>query len=273
MKKRFVIWTFVLAAFAGLSMFLWHWRQMPMRDNGVSQIEVIATAKKLGIDTTVPAQTVAPPLKLSHPVRLAIGSLGLADNNQNQQLGDLVTADLTDAPGFNLVERQSLNAVLRELKLSLDGFVRAKDAVRAGKLLKADWFLLGTEAKINETNCIVVRVVDARTGIMRDAGAFPGEKSPVQLAKDLALFMRQSRQDAASAKIRVYLAIGAFEDLSVNNRQANFPTQLRGYLTAAYQGGNVTLLEREYVETLLREVHLDLAGLTDEDSTNPPAPM
>jgi hypothetical protein len=213
------------------------------------------------------------PLDMSQTVRLAIGSLGLSDNDHNQRLGDLVTVELTGAPGFNLVERQSLDAVLRELNLSLFGFVRAKDAVRAGKLLKVDWFLLGTEAKINDTNVIVARVVDARTGILRDAGVFLCEKPATQLAADLALFMRQSRQNAASAKTREYLAIGAFEDLSVNNRQADFPAQMRGYLMAAYQGGSVTLLEREYVDTLLREVRLDLAGLTEENETNSPPPM
>ena len=69
--------------------------------------------------TNMPTQAVLVPLKMSEPVRLAIGSLGLSDPNQNQQLGDLVTAELTGQPGFNLVERQSLAAILRELNLSL----------------------------------------------------------------------------------------------------------------------------------------------------------
>jgi hypothetical protein len=182
-------------------------------------------------------------------------------------------ADLTGTPGLNLVERQSLETVLRELNMSWSGLVRAKDAVRVGKLLKVDWFLLGTEAKIKGSNSIVVRIVDARTGILRDAGVFPAGKPPTELAADMATFVRQTRQNAASAEPRIYLAIGTFEDLGVNNRQAAFPTQLRGYLTAAFQGGKVTLLEREYVNTLLQEMHLDLAGLTEESGTNAPVPV
>jgi len=238
----------------------------------INESDLYKAALKRGDAEPLPS-TVLVPLDLSQPVRLAIGSLGPADNYQNQQLGDLVTAELTGAPGFNLVERQSLAAILREMNLSLSGFVRAKDAVRAGKLLKADWFLLGTETKFNGTNAIMVRVVDARTGILRDAGVVAANQSPAKLAADVAAFARQSRQNAATAKTHVYLAIGAFEDLSVNNRQADFPTQLSGYLTAAYQGGYVTLLEREYVDTLLQEVRLDLAGLTEESDTNPPPPM
>lgn len=232
--------------------------------------EMAEYSAKSGL-SNAPTQAVLVPLDLSQPVRLAIGGLGLADNDKNQQLGDLVTTELTGAPGFNLVERHSLSAILRELNLSLSGFVRAKDAVRVGKLLKVDWFLLGTEAKINGTNSLVIRVVDARTGVMRDAGVVLENKASVKLAADVATFVRQTRQNAASAKPRVYLAVGAFEDLSINNRLADFPRQLQGYLIAAYQGSSVTLLEREYVEALLEEVHLDLAGLTEDSGSNPPA--
>jgi hypothetical protein len=197
----------------------------------------------------------------------------MADEEKNRQLGDLVTAELTGAKGFDLIEPESLARILEEQHLNWSGLVRAKDALRIGKLLKAEWFLLGTEARIGETNCLVARVVDARTGIIRDAGVFPADTSSRQLATDLGEFLRQVRQNAANARMHTYLAIGAFEDLSVNNRRADFPSQLRGYLTAAYRGGSVTLLERQSVDTLLREMHLDLAGLTDDSEQGPPEPM
>jgi len=93
---------------------------------------------------------------------VAIGGLGLAAEADNQKLGDLATAGLTGMPGIELVERQSLAAVLQELNLNWSGFVRAKDAVRAGKLLKADWFVFGTRTELNHTHAIVVRVVKRR---------------------------------------------------------------------------------------------------------------
>ena len=48
---------------------------------------------------------------------------------------------------------------------------------------------------------------------------------------------------------------------------------MRAYLTRAYQPSQVTLLEREQVSTLLQEVRLDLAGLTDDPGTNAPQPL
>jgi hypothetical protein len=276
MKNRFLFWTIIVILAGGTAMtirFLSTQRAgqrafgEPLSDQDLAR----AFRKMHGSDATEAAPL--KPLELKRSVRLAFGSLGLADDEQNGRLGDLVLTELSGAQGLELVERQSLEKVLHELNMSLSGFIRAKDAVRAGKLLKADWFLLGTGAKINGTNSIVIRVVDARTGILRDARAFQSGKPLAQLAIEIAAFVRQSRQNAASAKMPVFLAIGTFQDVSINNRQAGFPSQLRGYLTAAYQGGKVTLLEREYVDTLLQEVRLDLAGLTEDAAANTPAPI
>ncbi|HZM09756.1 MAG TPA: hypothetical protein VFC15_06040, partial [Candidatus Limnocylindrales bacterium] len=66
-------------------------------------------------------------------------------------------------------------------------------------------------------------------------------------------------QAGSEAKPHVFLAVGTFQDLSLNNRLAEFPRQLRTQLIEAYQGSEITLLEREYVNELLQEVRLDLA--------------
>ena len=248
------------------------WLEPPQRDNGISQKDIVETLNRLGWLSTNPAPAYVP-IDLKRPVRLAIGTLGFGGNEQNGAIQDLVLARLTGAPGLELVERQSVESILHELNLSMAGLVRAKDAVRVGKLLKADWFLLGTGAKIAGTNSLVLRIVDTRTGIMRDAGVFSAERPTTEIAADVAVFVRESRKSAAAARPRVFLAIGAFEDLSVNRRQAAFPGQLRSYLTAAYRGTNVTLLEREAVDTLFQETRLDLAGLTEGSETNSPQPM
>jgi tetratricopeptide (TPR) repeat protein len=238
----------------------------------ITERQVAEAAERSSEANSAPVTRVAP-LDPKQPVRLALGLLGLVDDEQNRRLNDLVLADLNDAPDFELVERQSLEAALTELRLSWSGFVRAKDAVHAGKLLKADWFLFATPAKVKNNNSLVLRMVDARTGILRDADVVSRDIPLAQLAEKIAVFVRQSRQNALSGQHPVFLAIGTFEDASPNNRQAEFPAQLRGYLTAAYQGSKVTLLEREYVDALLREVHLDLEGLTENSAGNSSVPM
>jgi tetratricopeptide (TPR) repeat protein len=235
--------------------------------------ELAARGTKLppSSQAAVPVKPIAP----NQSVRLAIGWLGLTGAGQNEQVADLVLVRLGSAKNLQTIDRQSLDKVLQESALSLSGLVRAQSAVKVGKLLRADWFLLGSAAQVNGTNYVVVRIVDARTGVMRDAAVFGVQKGVTQLASDLALFIVQSRAAASQAgKPREYLALGTFQDLSLNNRQADSPAKLRGYLTAAYQGrSNITLLEREFVNTLQQEVILDLAGLTDEGGTNSTQPM
>ena len=275
MNKRSLILFCLLLIGGGLVWVLVRWYSESEAHAPVfSDRELARAAARLHPNLpTSPTVTPPAPLAPAQPVRLAIGWLGLPDETRNGQVADLLAAELADAKGLELVDRQSLDKVLAELEMNLSGLVRAKDAIRAGKLLKADWFLLGTAAVVNGTNSVVVRLVDARTGIMRDGAVFACHADASRMAPELAGFVRRCRQDAAQPRPRLYLAIGAFEDLSVNSRQASFPTQLRASLTAAYQRSEVTLLEREYVNTLLREVHLDLAGLTEEGATNAPAPM
>ncbi len=206
----------------------------------------------------------------SRRIRLAVGWLGLPDEARNQEIGDLIVAELSGAKNLELVDRQSLNAVLRESELSLSGLARAAGAVRVGKLLRADWFLMGSSAVVNGTNCIVARIVDSRTGTMRDITLLPSKKEPRTLAGDLAEFVRQCRASASSARPRVYVSIGEFEDTSMNSHQSGFGDQLRAHLASALRANtNVTVLERDGLESLLQEMRLDLAGLTDEQTTNP----
>ena len=271
MRKEFYAGVLILIAAGSaliLSLRLYH----PSKYAPFTPEELRRARLRMGED--LPSEpTRVTPFPEKKVVRLAIGSLGLADEARNRQLADLVTAELSGTQGVELVDRQSIDKVLAELQMSLSGLTRAKDAVRLGKLLRAEWFLLGTSTTFAGTNSLVLRVVDARTGIFRDGAIFAASDALVGLASETAAFVRQCRKNASSGNRPVYLAIGTFEDFSINSRQTGFPTQLRGYLNAAFQNGPVTLLEREYVESLLNEVHLDMAGLTEENAASPLAPM
>jgi hypothetical protein len=205
------------------------------------------------------------------PIRLAIGALG-GNAEENKDLADLVAARLASAKPFELVERQELEKALREQALSFSGLVRAKDAVRVGHLARADWFLLGSSAKVNGTNTIFLRIVDARSATIRSVGVFSEAEPLSTRAEDVARFVIHAGETANKPLAPAYLAIGGFQDTGINNRYKNFPAQIRGYLASAYQGSQVTVLEREAVEPLLQELRMDVAGLT-EVSTNHTTPQ
>jgi hypothetical protein len=273
MNKRFILIALLLAAIGGGTVLLLHWYSHTSDDAYLTEKDLIEANRKLHREAP-PAPAAPAPLPASRTMRLAIGSLGLPNDAQNAQLADLVTAELSGAAGLELVDRSSLEAVLREQSLSLSGIVRAKDAVRVGKLLRADWFLLGTGETVTHTNpTLVARIVDARTGIMHDVAVFDAAGNTPALAKGLAGFVKQCREGASSSQPRTFLGIGTFANVGISTRQSEFPPQLKAYLTSTYQASRVTLLEREQVNALLQEVRLDLAGLTETNGTNPPSPM
>ena len=275
MNKRPLLIFCLLLVGGGLAWLGINWyNKRELSGAAFTEKDLAKAAARLHLDRpTQPEIVHDAPISPSQTVRLAVGSLGLPNDGQNRQLGDLLTVELSGAKGLELVDRQSFDKVLRELEMNLSGLVRAKDAVRVGKLLRADWFLLGSAYSVGGTTGIVARIVDARTGILRDVGIFQGSEDTQRLAGRLADFTRQYRQAAATIKPRVYLAVGGFADMGVNARQSAFPAQLRAYLTGAYQHSSLTLLEREAVSAMLQEVRLDLAGLTEEGSAGEPQPV
>ena len=272
MSKRFLFTGLAVVLSGALLLWLvqlameWNYSRKgrKLTDQEMSQLMSQMMAEKHGRPTNAPVMPKR--LELKRSVRLAIGNIGLPTAEDIGRVSDLVLTELKDAKGLELVERQALDKALNELNVSASGLVRAKDAVRVGKLVRADWFLLGSPLRVDETNFVVLRIVDARTGVLWEAGVFPASQSAIQLATQFADFVRRCRQHASEEKVPVFLSIGTFQDVSLNNRQADLPTQLRSYLTSAYGKSQFTLLEREFASALFQEMQLDLAGLTEEAS-------
>lgn len=239
----------------------------------ITSFSIAALVGIWGIISAFPvaANPTNPPSQLSAsapvaPIRLAIGALG-GNAEEGKELADLVAVRLASAKPFELVERQELETALREQAMSFSGLVRATDAVRVGHLARADWFLLGSSATVNGTNTLFLRVVDARSATIRNVGVF-SEATPLSMrAEEVARFVIRAAEVANNPLPASYLAVGGFQDTGINNRYTNFPTQIRAYLATAYQGSQVTVLEREATEPLLQELRMDIAGLT-EVSTN-----
>src|SRR5947209_4703665 len=202
MNKKFLIAAgLVLTIGAGATLVFKRYLASGDSLPAVTEKDLAKAARLRDADVSLPAQSsLVRAIPISQPLRLAIGSLGLANDTQNREVADLITAGLTGAKGLELVDRQSLDRVLQEIEMNLSGLVRAKDAIRAGKLLRADWFLLGTPMHSKNTNTVIVRIVDARTGIFRDTAALSSDDGAQKLAPQLAAFVRKCRTDVATAK-------------------------------------------------------------------------
>jgi len=178
---------------------------------------------------------------------------------------DLLTARLTATPGFELVERAALDAILRELSLMASSLSKTEEAVRVGRMTKADWFLLVSFPQ-GTTNLVVGKVVDASTGVIRDLEVLPIElANPAAGVEALAQFMANSRK-APARQSRLWIGFGGFEDLGLYARYPNFGDQLRLDMSLKYAGSRVSVTERSQVAPLLEEQQLSGAGLTGDSS-------
>lgn len=76
---------------------------------------------------------------------------------------------LVNSGQFNVVERQKLQCILEELKLSQMGLIDSSSAKQVGKMLGADLLLTGTLAFVGEKCNANIRIIDSETGLITAA--------------------------------------------------------------------------------------------------------
>ncbi len=85
----------------------------------------------------------------------------------NRKMGEIVTALLTQefakSKRIKLVERENLDKLLSELKLSLLGVTNPKLASQVGKMLNAQYMIVGAVADVGNQFIINARVVNVAT--------------------------------------------------------------------------------------------------------------
>jgi TolB-like protein len=87
-------------------------------------------------------------------------------------LAQMLISDLSTLDGVRLVERDRLEEILAELKLSQSGKIDPATAAKVGKLLGARYMVLGGYFDLMETLRADARVVEVETGkIVQSTGA------------------------------------------------------------------------------------------------------
>ncbi|MFH2035549.1 MAG: CsgG/HfaB family protein [Candidatus Zixiibacteriota bacterium] len=101
---------------------------------------------------------------------------------------ELLQAELSNSPIVNLVERSRIDDILAELKLQEMGITEAQ-SIRIGKLLQADFILLGSLNKMGDDLVISARLVDVNTayviGIRQVTCTNAGEDMISRMLKEL----------------------------------------------------------------------------------------
>ncbi len=101
-------------------------------------------------------------------------------------LADFFEYDFSKFPGMKIVERDKLDYLLREAKLSAEGKIDAATAVRAGKMLGAQMMVFGSVTQLDGKNArMVVRVVDVETSEIVTMADREGKPDFVGMEKEL----------------------------------------------------------------------------------------
>ena len=133
---------------------------------------------------------------------------GKADlDSLGRGLADMLITDLSAVPVVRVVEREKLNQVLAELKLSRTKFIDPKSALRIGKGLAAQYVMTGGYALAGEILRIDARVIRVTDGQVVAADKVEGSKEQFfALEKDLvdllvvALDLKLGRADKAKLR-------------------------------------------------------------------------
>ena len=101
-------------------------------------------------------------------------------------LADMLITDLGNVGSLQIVERDKLNQVLDELKLSKSKFIDPKTAQKLGKGLAAEFIMTGSYVIGGDNLRIDVRVVEVKTGKVAASEKVEGKKEEFfALEKDL----------------------------------------------------------------------------------------
>lgn len=203
------------------------------------------------------------PQKFEGSIKLALGALGFEDERIEGELEDLLLSQLSDE-GIELMERKKLDLILKEAALTRTAMFDGKEITRLGELLGVDFFLFGRQIHTGNESVRAYRLVEARSGVIRDLTVIPSsEGDPVVVADLLTHFVINQREGAQHQGEKVFLAIGFFKDMSLNRLADRFGEQIHGFLSHSFKNTEIMVLERELIGTLMKEARMSLAGLSE----------
>ena len=128
-----------------------------------------------------PVETVVQDSPVSSRARPAKVAIVSAQEETARNVQDLALAKLTGTPGLEMLERSTVDRLLREQALSVAGLVDASTAVQAGKILAVDLLAVVESSRVPGHNSGIA-VFDAATGVkLIDAGFTAADLEPQAL--------------------------------------------------------------------------------------------
>lgn len=179
-------------------------------------------------------------------------------------LPDLLAVELSSSTQFQLIEREQTHVFMKELNLTASGAVESGSMLKLGKLLGADWLISGSFIGHEREPGVWIKVIDIRTGIVRDAKLIPYSTSdPNSTFKAMAEFVHKTKSVPSKEE---FVAFGQIVDISARTNQASFGRHIQMLLEKFCHENGLGVVERDASGQLLQETELDKQGFTGQES-------
>lgn len=105
----------------------------------------------------------------SQQITVTVNDFSVKSGNKNylyigKGISSLVASELRGTSGIRILERENLNQIIKEQKLSLSGLLDDSKQVEIGKLLSADYIIYGSIVDMVANLLFSVRMADVTTG-------------------------------------------------------------------------------------------------------------
>ncbi|MDH3582935.1 MAG: CsgG/HfaB family protein [Phycisphaerae bacterium] len=126
------------------------------------------------------------------PRRLTVAVLGFDANDPGnpalgEQISEMLVASLSADDSFELVDRRTMEATLREHELALTGMVPPAHAIKAGKLLGAQILVTGRAFQLGERVYVTGKLIGTETTLVKAVMVKGDEDADIgELALELA---------------------------------------------------------------------------------------
>ena len=110
-------------------------------------------------------------LGLSSQTNLSIGDFIVRSDNPDYKyigkgISQLIAGELRRDSRYNIIERERINEIIDEQKLSLNGLISETDMINIGQLLSADFILMGEIVDMGGSLLFSLRLVDSTTAMV-----------------------------------------------------------------------------------------------------------
>jgi hypothetical protein len=205
----------------------------------------------------------------TNTIRLAIGPFFAPPDNEPLQkaavlLPDLLTVSLSRQNQFQLVDRQKVSEVWRELNLTINGMNSATAMLKLGRVLACDQFVTGTFVVAKTNAQLWITVIDTHTGVLTDLELLPFNAANLDVSLEaVASFLNQAR----TRNPQQFIGLGRFLDLSLSSAHEDWSSQLRALIGKHFVDAGYGVVDNETVAPIFEEFQLEQAGLS-ESQTN-----